>query len=384
MHKSPLRILVVANLPPFVLGGAENQVALLVENWSLQGHHVEVAGHRIPSGMHGVGQVRIRMHGIRVIHGFGRPGRALSYFFAISLLLRRIQKNFDIIYCRGLGDAAVSICLLKEIGWVALPMISTPINAKGFGDAHFVRSIPGHAFLVKLIGRHCEAVNIIVPSIESDLQELGVIGPLVSRIPNGVSVNHAVSRKKVNEIRVLTFTGRLTWQKGLDVLIASSNILKEEKMPFRCEIYGDGPEAERLAEMAERFGVSRQICFCGPKARKEIRNYLSQADVFVLPSRYEGMSNAVLEAMEVGMPIIATSCGGVDTYISEAIGWVCRPGDPDELADAMRKALTAPPDALLRMGVCARALIKEKFEIKSISQKNIDLMQLVVATHGSQ
>ena len=160
-----MRILVVANLPPYVLGGAENQVARLVETWADLGHHIEVAGHRIPNGVLRFGNAEIRTHHIAVIDRAGRGGRAASYFFSMARLLHKIKRNFDVIYCRGLGDGAISICLLKAIGEVHLPLVACPINAKGAGDSHFIRSIPGWQLLLKMINRHCDAINIISPAI---------------------------------------------------------------------------------------------------------------------------------------------------------------------------------------------------------------------------
>ena len=61
--------------------------------------------------------------------------------------------------------------------------------------------------------------------------------------------------------------------------------------------------------------------------------------MFILPSRYEGMSNAVLEAMEAGLPILLTRCGGIDTYIDESIGWTCEPDDVNGLTAALLRML---------------------------------------------
>lgn len=172
-----MHILVIANLPPWVLGGAENQVARLIEAWVELGHEVEVAGHRIPDGFATLGTAAVRTYQLTVAAGGGRPARAATYFVAITRLLLRVGRRFDVIYTRGLGDAALSICALKAIGLVKLPLVACPINARGAGDASFIRSIPGWRWLVALINRHCEAINLIAPAIEPDLTELGIRAP---------------------------------------------------------------------------------------------------------------------------------------------------------------------------------------------------------------
>ena len=81
MPEKALRILVIGNLPPYVLGGAENQVARLVEAWAIDGAHVEVAGHCIPSATVPVGQATIRVHHLRPwTIGGGRGEHSDTYF----------------------------------------------------------------------------------------------------------------------------------------------------------------------------------------------------------------------------------------------------------------------------------------------------------------
>ena len=130
-----MRILAIANLPPFVLGGAENQVARLVEAWVGLGHHVEVAGHHLPSAVVAVGARQVVAHRIAVPAPLGRVGRGAGYFLSLARLLLRRKSDFDVVYCRGLVDAAISACLMKALGLVRLPVVACPINARGRGDA---------------------------------------------------------------------------------------------------------------------------------------------------------------------------------------------------------------------------------------------------------
>jgi glycosyltransferase involved in cell wall biosynthesis len=133
----------------------------------------------------------------------------------MTRLLHKIKKNFDVIYCRGLGDGATSICLLKAIGEVRLPMVACPINAKGEGDGHFIRSIPGWRLLLQMVNRHCDAINIISPAILSDLVELGIDGPKITHIPNGIKTDNLIRKSHIASTRRLVWTGRLTSQKGV-------------------------------------------------------------------------------------------------------------------------------------------------------------------------
>lgn len=373
-----MRILVVANLPPFVLGGAENQVARLVETWCELGHHVEVAGHRIPHGVVHLGRYAVRTHRIAVIDRAGRVGRALSYFLSIARLLWHQSGRFDIVYCRGLGDAAVSICLLKEFGLIRLPLVACPINAKGAGDTRFIRSIPGWRWIVRLINRHCNSLNIIAPAIEPDLVAIGIKGPEISRIPNGVGLGAPVERMTANSVRRLVFVGRLSRQKGLDIFLDALGLLRTEGRRFLCEVVGDGPEMPALVQQCGELALDGYVRFLGAVNGEQVRAHLARADVFVLPSRYEGMSNAALEAMETGLPVLLTRCGGIDTYVDEGTGWICEPDDPGALAVGLRRVLDTEPAELLERGKRARAMVEQTFDIRAVGLRNAELLRRVV------
>jgi glycosyltransferase involved in cell wall biosynthesis len=373
-----MRILVVANLPRYVIGGAENQVARLVETWTDLGHHIEVAGHRIPNGVLRFGNSEIRTHHIAVIDRAGRGGRAASYFFSIARLLHKLKGNFDVVYSRGLGDGAISICLLKAIGEVRLPLVACPINAKGAGESHFIRSIPGWQLLSKMVNRQCDAINIISPAILSDLVELGIDRPKISHIPNGIKICEPIRKSHVASIRRLVWAGRLTAQKGIDILFkALANVVAAGR-EFSLEIIGNGPDMALLLEQRRQLCLEKKVRFTGALAKNAIRDKLADTDVFLLPSRYEGMSNAVLEAMEVGLPILLTRCGGIDTYIDESIGWICDPDDVDGLTAALLRMLDTPADKLLAMGKQARLLVERNFQIERIGRQNANLLRLFV------
>ena len=373
-----MRVLVLANLPPFVLGGAENQVARLVAVWINMGHRVEVAGNRIPDGRVKLGSAEVRTHRIAVMNLAGRAGRATSYFLSLALLLRRVGSHFDLIYCRGLGDGAISVCLLKAIGAVRLPLVVCPMNARGAGDSHFLRSVPGYRLLAQLINRHCDAINIIASAIQSDLAELGIHRPRISNIPNGIPLGAPIRRPPPGPIRRLIWTGRLAAQKGIDVLLSALADVVAAGREFRLEIIGDGPDRPSLLKQCDTLGLGGRIRFSGAIPKEMIRAKLAGADVFVLPSRYEGMSNAALEAMEAGLPVLATRCGGIDNHIDPKTGWVCEPNDRQGLTASLLEVLDTPNARLSAMGSQARRLVERRFQIEAIGRQNAALFDCLI------
>lgn len=375
-----MNILVFANFPPYVLGGAENQVARLVDAWLELGHSVEVAGFRIPSKNIVRGKFHLKLHRIYVFKHLGRVGRALSYCLSLLIFLLRRGDQFDIIYCRGLGDAAISVCLAKAFRLCRLPLVVCPINAKGKGDINFLKSIPGWKNIIKLINRHCDAINIIAADIKKDIFEIGICDPLISEISNGIPVRPLGRKKNERKTRKIIFTGRLSHQKGIDVLIKALVPLHKEGYNISCDIIGDGPLYNELEQLLIQQSMQSQINFIGAIPGEEIREILLNADIFVMPSRYEGMSNSVLEAMEAGLPVLVTRCGGIDHYIDDNGGWTCAPDDVEELTNTIRKMFDTPFSQLKQMGMNNRSMVENNFCIQKIASQNIDLFVKVRQT----
>jgi glycosyltransferase involved in cell wall biosynthesis len=378
MTEKPIRLLVIGNLPPHVLGGAENQVARLVEAWINAGVYVEVAGHRIPDGEQQLGAVRLSTSRIRTPSTGGRTSRGLSYFLSITRLILRRRHDFDAIYCRGMGDGLLSLALLRAIRLCALPIIAVPINSRGAGDVTFLQSIPGWKTWIRLLNREISAIILINKQITAELDAVGIIKPLRHHIPNGIPVLPAIQRREPNKIRRLLWTGRLERQKGIDLLLPALAKCHQRGALFNLQLLGDGPLKEQLQEQANKLGLSDVVEFIPSVPTESIRMKLCSADVFVLPSRYEGMSNAGLEAMEASLPILCTQCGGIDSVIADIAGWVCPPENPDALFEILSEMLNAPGSELLARGQNARKIVEENFPIKSVAAANLRVISPLI------
>jgi len=368
------RILVLGNLPPHVLGGAENQISRLVERWLELGAAVEVAGHRIPNGTQWLGGRPLRTHRLSPWRTGGRPGRALGYLFSLWRLAWQRRRDFDVVYCRGLGDAALSLALGRTFGIVPWSMLVVPINAGGAGDAHFLRSLPAWRLWCRLLDRQIEAVNLINSDIASELDDLGLTRARRSFIPNGIPLLPAVSRSPGAEVRRLVWTGRLEHQKGLDLLFPALAECRQEGARFQLTLWGEGSRENELRSLASSLGIDDSVRFAGACPADAVRNVLCAADAFVLPSRYEGMSNSALEAMETSLPVLCTRCGGIDAAVEEGAGWVCEPNDASALRRALREMFSQSREEWLAQGRRARELVESRFAMNSVAQANLDLL----------
>ena len=382
MAEHSLRILVLANLPPYVMGGAENQVHRLVEYWLAQGAQVDVAGHRIPDGWLETGGGKIRMHHLRAWPFGGRAGRAAGYFLSLLFLVLRHRGKFDITYCRGLGDGAIAMAILRALRLCSWPLLAVPINAHGNGDAAFIRSVPGWRFLARLLDRQISTLNLINNDIDAELDALGIVKPLRTYIPNGIAIRPPIERHAASNVRRLVWTGRFEAQKGLDLLLLALAACRDEGAQFHLTLWGSGNLQEKLQAQAAQLGIDRNIVFAGACEAHRVRDVLQDADVFVLPSRYEGMSNSALEAMEAGLPVLCTRCGGIDRSVENGAGWVCPPDDLPALQQALMAMLRASDAQILAHGQCARKMVETQFDIRKIAQSNLDLMTRTTNAHA--
>ena len=140
------------------------------------------------------------------------------------------------------------------------------------------------------------------------------------------------------DARILVCVSRLSHEKGIDVLVDA--MAKVDDPSVRLYVIGDGVERGALSARARSAGIEDRIHFARILPHDEIPRWLAAADVAVLPSRTEGMPNAVLEALACGRPVVATAVGGTRELIeSPALGILVPPGDADALAQALHAAL---------------------------------------------
>jgi glycosyltransferase involved in cell wall biosynthesis len=99
--------------------------------------------------------------------------------------------------------------------------------------------------------------------------------------------------------------------KGADTLIEALAVSNRMGRPFRVKFVGAGRHRDELIQLARRSGVAEQIQFIGTRTRTEIKDLLDAADLFIIPSRTEGMPRALLEAMARALPCVTTDVGGI-------------------------------------------------------------------------
>ena len=169
-----------------------------------------------------------------------------------------------------------------------------------------------------------------------------------------------------SDIFVVGYVGRLDPGKGHQYLFEAVGKIKE-KYNIRCVVVGTGRHENDIKELAEKSGVSGITDFLG--LRRNVADLLSAMDVFVLPSFQEGFSNALIEAMAMECPVIASDIPGNDeAFINGKQGIFVQPGNSSALADAIEQ-LYKDKESRLKISVEARKSIEEQFSIKKHVEK---------------
>jgi glycosyltransferase involved in cell wall biosynthesis len=175
---------------------------------------------------------------------------------------------------------------------------------------------------------------------------------------------------------VVVTLARLTAQKGIDVLLRAAPALPEVSFV----IAGDGPERHALEAQAKALGIADRVEFLG--FQRDPAALLARSDLFVLPSLEEGLPLALLEAMEVGTPLVATAIGGTDEVVTHGEhGLLVPAGDAVALASAIGTLLRDPAFAA-RLAAAARTRVRASFSTEQMVLDVMSVYDSVVVTSG--
>lgn len=348
----PLRLLVVSD--EMEVGGSQRQIASLLGALPPELCRAQLAYFRNPSFL--VGQ--IEGAGIAV-HRIDKRGR-IDPGFVLRLVRFLRHGRFDVVHC---------FSFTAEL-WTRLALLLAP----GAALVASMRDM-GHGLsplqwrIKRLVCRGaCVVISNSLGAAERLRAELGARPP-VHVVVNGMELPPMIDANRLDTLRIemgarddarplALFVGRLTHQKNVDLLLRAVAALEPGLRP-RVALAGDGPLHDELQSTVRRLQLDDDIRFLGE--RSDARELMQAADFVVLPSRDEGLSNVVLEAMAAGRPVMATRVGGNPELVKDGVtGLLFDSGDVDALAQALRR-LAADPGLRARMGEAARARIADRY-----------------------
>ena len=171
--------------------------------------------------------------------------------------------------------------------------------------------------------------------------------------------------------------GRLSREKGFDVLLSGARLLLSNYRGACFTIYGTGAEERGLQEEAKRLGIDAHVHW--PGMTLDPADALLNFDVFVMPSRTEGFGLSLVEALACGLPCIASRVGGIPEILGEDGGIMVPPDDPEALAEAMLKMM----EPEVRMHYSARAPeIAKRFSIEECARRYAEIYEELLAGRG--
>jgi glycosyltransferase involved in cell wall biosynthesis len=240
---------------------------------------------------------------------------------------------------------------------------------------------PLSRWMARRLARHADCFISLNEDIHRALLGYGVSQDRIRAIPNGVPVQPAQTENRRAEARaalglptrgsVLVCVGNLHPKKNHALLLEALARLVAAGSQATLLLVGDGPLKGSLERRAQELRLSGQIRFLGSVA--DVWTCLYAADVFVLSSLQEGISNALLEAMAVGLPVVATDVPGNSTVIRDGInGMLIRNGDAAQLAERLKSVLVDTEQAHA-LGTAARRTIVEQYDIRLIAARYREL-----------
>ncbi len=373
----PLRIVYLLAYFHPVESGAERQALAQGAELVRLGHRVDVVTQRI-AGLPDDDLVR----GVRV-HRWIRPSKrgplfAISFVAGVIAALRRlrVEVGLDLIHTHQALWEGVAAGLARQALGRTVPTIVQPASSGYYGEAEELLRTKGAAWLRRLVIRN-DAFVAISADIERQWIDLGVAPEKMVRIASGVDGSHFAPGSVLPDFdatlparpRVI-FTGRIHPQKNLDVLVdAWPQVFQATGASLI--LVGQGPERGRLEARAETLGLAQQIRFLGPV--DDVADALRAADLFVLPSVAEGMSNSLLEAMASALPCVASNIGGNQDLLGPSeTGLLVSGNDPRDWAVALVTILNDPARCQ-KLGASGRRRVEEEFAIRPIVNRYLAL-----------
>ena len=215
-----------------------------------------------------------------------------------------------------------------------------------------------HAGLVQTRNRvFARALHVFTPSayLKGMVAGWGVAAERITVVANGTDLVERRTDPPAGAPFTVLFVGRLTNWKGVETLLIALQTLPG----VRAEILGDGPELPNMVELAPQLGVAGQVEFRGRADQAQVKSAMRACTCLVLTSLYEGLSHTLLEAMALGVPVVASRCGGNPAVVVDGVnGLLVPPQDPPALAAALAR-LRDDPALLQRLADGAYATGRE-------------------------
>jgi colanic acid/amylovoran biosynthesis glycosyltransferase len=223
---------------------------------------------------------------------------------------------------------------------------------------------------------HCVSDAILNEATKYGLdpQKAKVIRPAVDPdffCPGAQEANHSDTFR-------ITTTGALIWRKGYEYALQSIRVLRDRGINLQFNIVGGGAERDRVVFTIRDLGLENVVQLRGHESPERVREFLRSSHVFLLSSLSEGISNALLEAMACGVPVVTTDCGGMSEAVTDGVeGFLVPVRDVQAISQALQ-ILWDNPQLRTRMGKLGRERVEKSFSLSRHVDQFLSLCERTV------
>jgi glycosyltransferase involved in cell wall biosynthesis len=354
-----------------ISGGTEKQAERLAAFMAKEGKKVWVITRRF-SGL----AAKEDYLGFTIIRppSFG-PGKLKTISFVLGTLahLWRLRKQYQVLHAHMLFGAAFSALLtgklLKKATLVKLG------SSGPTGEIAVSRRSSRGRVRLALLRRWADKVIVLDEKMSAEAIAVGIPPEKIIRISNGIDAKQfeTLETKKSSAAVEILFIGRFVPEKSLQTLLKAYQKALQDCSKLHLTLVGDGTERKELENLASTLGIAEKTTFAGKQS--DVRPYLAAADIFVLPSKSEGMSNALLEGMAAGLPCLATPVGAGPRVLGAGKYGVLLPvGDTDAWAQALVE-LGRNPQQRAELGKAAQKRILSEYDFSIIGARYLALYE---------
>lgn len=372
MKKKKILIFSLAYFPDHI-GGAEIAIREITDRTP------DIEFHLITLRFHASEPVSERIGNVHV----HRAGRGHSYlskmsfipFAALEAMRLHRAERFDAAWAM-MSYMSLPLVLLAFLG-IRIPYVLSLQDGDPFEHVFKRWYIRPFLPFLRIGFRRAAVIQTISTFLSRWVRILGA--PHAEIIPNGVDTRHFAQEypqaeidaikdrlgKNMDDIFIIT-TSRLVRKNAVDDVIHALPMLPQNA---KFLILGTGPDEAALKALAHEAGVADRVRFLGQIGHDELPKYLKASDIFIRPSRSEGMGNSFVEAMAAGLPVIATQEGGIADFLFDekrnpdkpVTGWAVDVDSPDQIVAAVSDIM-ARSEKVRAVTATARQMVIEKYD----------------------
>lgn len=264
-----------------------------------------------------------------------------------------------------LNTALSRASIIRDFCLAAIAVfLGKPLIVHSHGGIFLFKETPG-IITNYLAGElfYSSSAVIVLSEAEGDRLQNRWPGLAPKVLPNSVEPNNKEAVGDRDQTITIAFLGRIEKAKGVDEIVSAVRILKNANLRFRFTCYGSGDQKVSFAASMREI-IGEDFEYRGVASAEITAQALAEADVFLIPSHYEGLPYSMLEAMAAGCIVVASNVGSIDSVISDGEnGYLIEPHSASQIAEALKPILSQQVD-VKQIGEAARATIEERFNIE--------------------